>query len=162
MNGGKKMRGARSGWRFFPWVICAGLGVVVLVNVGMVWAALRFHPGAAGGNGFGLSNGYNRVLAEAEREASLGWTLSVTAVDGRPVLLLRDREGHALEGARIELVAQRPVGPPMRTLLRVRPEGDGRYVADEFLRAPGQWDFLVTATVEPDKIFSATRRVVAR
>ena len=155
------MRAMRSAWRFFPWVVCAGLGLVVMVNLAMVWAAVRTHPGAAGVNGFGLSNNYNRVIAEAEREASLGWDLRVTATDGRPVLALHDRTGQALDDARIELVAQRPVGPPMRVALRLHPEGDGRYMAEESLATTGQWDLLITATAGP-KIFTATRRLVVR
>ena len=162
LAGAESSEARRSAWRFFPLAICGGLGLVVVVNLGMVWAAVRSHPGAAGVNGFGLSNNYNHVIAEAEREASLGWTLRVTATEGRPVLALRDGAGRALEDPRIELVAQRPVGPPMRVALPVHPEGDGRYVADEVLAPPGQWDLLVTVTVGTDEIFTATRRLVVR
>ena len=51
------------GWRWFPWAIALSLLVVVAVNGGMVWAALRTFPGVAGTDGFDLSNHYNRVLA---------------------------------------------------------------------------------------------------
>lgn len=35
----------RSLWRFFPWFLAAGLAVVVLVNLGMVYLALHTFPG---------------------------------------------------------------------------------------------------------------------
>jgi len=41
----------RSLWRFFPLAIVAGLGVVVGVNVVMVYAALHSFPGQAGNEG---------------------------------------------------------------------------------------------------------------
>ena len=63
-------------WRFFPWALIAALGVVVAVNIGMavVGAAARF-PGTAVDDAFDHSNDYDKVLATAEREAALGWTV---------------------------------------------------------------------------------------
>ena len=51
-----------SHWKLFPLAIIAGLGVVVLVNVGMVYAALHSFPGKAGDEDFALSNRYDAVL----------------------------------------------------------------------------------------------------
>ena len=54
------------------------MGVVVAVNVGMIYAALASFPGNAGEEGFGLSK-YNAVLDHVEREAELGWTMLARA-----------------------------------------------------------------------------------
>jgi nitrogen fixation protein FixH len=50
MNGDRIMSAtmpppARTLWRFFPWFLTAGLGVVVLVNVGMAYMAIHTFPG---------------------------------------------------------------------------------------------------------------------
>ena len=37
----------RSLWRFYPWFIAGGLGLVIAVNVVMVTIALRTFPGVA-------------------------------------------------------------------------------------------------------------------
>ena len=35
----------RTLWRFYPWFIAAGLGVVIMVNIFMVYMALSTFPG---------------------------------------------------------------------------------------------------------------------
>ena len=49
----------RSLWRFFPLAVVAGLAFVVLVNAGLVYAALYSFPGKTGDEGFELSNHYD-------------------------------------------------------------------------------------------------------
>ena len=48
---------------------------MVLVNAGLVYAALYSFPGKAGDEGFDLSNHYDAVLERGQREAALGWTV---------------------------------------------------------------------------------------
>ena len=52
----------RSMWRFFPLAVVAGLGIVVVVNAGMIYAALSTFPGQAGEGDFALSNHYDCLL----------------------------------------------------------------------------------------------------
>lgn len=158
MHGPGPRRG--SGWRWFPWALVASLGVVVAVNGGMVWFALNTFPGQAGSDGFDLSNHYDQVLAQVQREAALGWKLLVLPGDaGRPVLVLTDRSGAPLRDARVEATAERPLGPPETTHLVFRDAGAGRYVADVALTMPGQWELLLSATAQGHAI-AATRRIV--
>jgi nitrogen fixation protein FixH len=149
----------RSGWRFFPLAVTAGIGVVVAVNAGMVYAALQSAPGKVG-EGFALSNRYGAVLAEAEREGALGWTVKARAEgDGRPAVTLTDRDAAPLRGASVAAIARRPLGPPeMRTLV-FRESDAGRYVADAALPVPGQWDLTLSASVARDTV-AVTRRVI--
>jgi nitrogen fixation protein FixH len=149
----------RSAWRFYPWAVVAALGLVVVVNVGMAWSALSTFPGTAVDDTFDHSNGYDKVLAAAEREASLGWSLLVVLDAGRPVVTLTARDGTPLQGAQVAATAQRPVGPDQTTPLAFRAEAPGRYVAAAALTAPGQWDLLFSATAG-ERQFHATRRVI--
>ena len=149
----------RSAWRFFPWAVVAALGVVIVVNVGMAWSALSTFPGTAVENTFDHSNDYDKVLAEAEREAALGWTLQVALDAGRPVVTLTARDGTPLRDAQVSATAMRPLGPDQNTKLVFRAEAPGRYVAADALAAPGQWDLLFSASAGEQR-FHATRRVI--
>ena len=152
----------RSPWLLFPWAVAAGMLVVVAVNVGMVYAALTSFPGKAGEEGFELSNHYDAVLARAERQASLGWTIA-TRVDppSRLVVTLNGRGGVPLTGAAITATAERPLGAAQTRRLVFRELGGGRYVADMALPLPGQWDVTLAASAQGHDV-AATRRIVVR
>ncbi|HET8995078.1 MAG TPA: FixH family protein [Acetobacteraceae bacterium] len=154
--------GARSSWRWFPWAITAAMLVVIGVNIGMVYAAMHSFPGAAGGDGFDLSNRYDRVIDQVQRQAALGWSLQASAdALGHPVLLLHDRAGAPLAGAVLRGTAERPVGPQDATALAFQELAPGRYVAQLPLSERGQWDLLVSATAEGHR-YTTTRRIMVR
>ena len=150
-----------SAWRFFPWAVAAAIAVVIAVNSGLIWMAVRSFPGNAGSNGFAESNAYDRVLDAAAREARLGWTLRATLDRGRPVVALTRPDGTPVEGVPVSAVAERPVGPPERTELGFQPLGGGRYLADAALPGPGQWELMLSAG-QGGEGMHATRRLVVR
>jgi nitrogen fixation protein FixH len=150
----------RSLWRFFPLAIVAGLGLVVVVNAGMVYAALHSFPGQAGDEGFELSNHYDAVLEREQHQAALGWTLMVrTDASGRPEVRLSDRDGAPLRGASVAASAERPLGAPETQSLVFRESDAGRYVVDTALPAAGQWEMTLSASFGGHDI-TATRRVI--
>jgi len=152
----------RSPWRLFPWAVAAGMLVVIAVNVGMVYAALRSFPGKVGDEGFELSNHYDAVLAQAERQAAVGWTIAARAdAASRLVVTLSDRGGAPLIGAVITATAERPLGATETRRLVFRELGGGRYVADMALPMPGQWDLMLAASAQGHDV-AATRRIVVR
>ena len=80
---------------------------MVLVNAGLVYAALHSFPGKAGDEGFDLSNHYDVVLERGQREAALGWTVAArTDAAGRPEVTLTDRDGSPLRGASVAASAR--------------------------------------------------------
>lgn len=151
-----------SRWRLFPVGVIAAMSVVVAVNGAMVYVALDGFPGQAGTEDFALSNHYNEVLARAEREAALGWTVSARTDDaGRPVVTLTDRNKAPLRGASVTGYAARPVGPPDNQPLVFNEAAAGQYVANATLPMPGQWDLTLSASSGGHDM-AATRRVVVR
>jgi nitrogen fixation protein FixH len=147
-------------WRFFPQAVVAGLGIVVVVNLGMVYAALHSFPGQAGNEDFALSNHYDAVLQREQREAALGWTVATqTDATGRPEVMLTERDGSPLHGASVEGSAERPLGSPAQHALSFRETAAGRYEADAALPAPGQWELTLSASLGGDDM-AATRRVI--
>jgi nitrogen fixation protein FixH len=150
----------RSLWRFFPLAVVAGLGLVVLVNAGLVYAALHSFPGKAGDEGFALSNHYDAVLEREQREVSLGWIVAArTDAAGRPEVTLTGRDGAPLRGASVAASAERPLGDPERHTLVFLEAAAGRYVAGEVLPTPGQWDLTLSASLDGHDM-AATRRVI--
>jgi nitrogen fixation protein FixH len=148
-------------WRWFPVAMIGAMGIVFAVNGVMVYDALHSFPGAAGSDGFDLSNRYDHVLATAQRQAALGWQIEadVTATH-QPSLLLADRNGAPLAATAIDASAERPIGPPDTTALAFHPIGHGRYQAETSLFS-GQWDIMLTVHAD-GRLYSATRRVVVK
>jgi nitrogen fixation protein FixH len=152
----------RSVWRWFPWLVAAAMGVVVVVNAGMIYAALASFPGKAGNDGFDLSNQYDAVLDHARRAAELGWTMRARADGtGTPEVTLTDRQGSPLTGASVAAAAERPLGAPETHRLVFHETGAGRYVADTALALPGQWDLTLSASAGGQQL-ATTRRIIVR
>jgi nitrogen fixation protein FixH len=149
-----------SAWRFFPWAVIGGLGIVVLVNAGMVFAALHSFPGQAGSEDFALSNHYDAVLDREARDAALGWTVTAVADDsGRPLVMLTQRDSTPLRGASVAASAERPIGAPQPRTLGFRETTPGHYLADAALPVFGQWELTLSASVGGSAM-TITRRVV--
>jgi nitrogen fixation protein FixH len=138
----------------------AGLGAVILVNAGMVFAALKSFPGKAGSQDFELSNRYDAVLQRSEHDTALGWTVQASTDAARaPVVVLTQRDGTPLQGASLDGLAGRPLGPAETRHLAFHEFAAGRYVADTVLPEQGQWELTLSASAGGSQI-AATRRVI--
>ncbi|MBS0558738.1 MAG: FixH family protein [Proteobacteria bacterium] len=151
----------RSSWRWFPHWLALAMAAVFAVNAYMVYAAVTSFPGAAGTDGFDLSNDYRKILAAEQKQAALGWHVEAAAdSEHRAHLRLTDKAGAPLAGAAVTAQAERPVGPPDRTALAFHAAPGGDLVADTTLFS-GQWDVLIT--VQSDgRTLTATRRLLVR
>ena len=151
----------RTAWRWFPHFLALGMAVVFAINAWMVVEAMSSFPGAAGKDGFDLSNHYDQILSAAEQQAALGWQLDAALDDSRrPELQLFDRTAAPIDGALIEAHAERPVGPVESTPLTFHALGHGAYQSDTTLFS-GQWTILMTVHAG-GKVITTTRRVVSR
>jgi nitrogen fixation protein FixH len=148
----------RSGWQYFPYMVAAGLGVVVAVNVTMAVLANRSAPGLAVQGSFATSNAYGSIQAEARRQVGLGWSLDVTLRDGRVEAKLAGQGGAVLPGAALKATATRPVGSYAPLDLGMAATGPGLFRGDIALPGQGQWDVLFVATSD-GRTFRHTRRV---
>jgi nitrogen fixation protein FixH len=152
----------RSAWRLFPWLVAGAMTVVVVVNAGMIYAALASFPGKAGNEGFELSNQYDAVLDHARQAEELGWTITAVAGKaGMAEVVLTDRNGAPLTGATVGAAAERPLGDPKVRQMTFHEGTAGRYVADAALPLPGQWDLTLSASADGHTM-AATRRIVVR
>lgn len=151
----------KSSWRFFPWAIAGGMGLVVLVNITLVMLATHTFPGDVGSDGFTLSNRYNQVIEGTRRDRGFGWQVAADLVGDRLHVKLRDATGAPLMGAQVQVRVVRPVGPPEGTMLPMRKDGAETYISTVALPASGQWDATITIAAG-GQTKASTQRLVGR
>jgi nitrogen fixation protein FixH len=151
----------KTAWRWFPFASIGALGLVVVVNFGFIYAALKSNPGQATLDNFDTSNRYDQVLDRAAKQAALGWSVAATLQGNAPTLELTDNVGHRLHNATITGIAQRPLGPVKPLALTFHEGEDGLYRAAAALDQPGQWE-LRLQVVQNSESFTATRRVLVK
>src|SRR6185437_1891965 len=111
---------------------------------------------------FELSNHYNQILDRVKDEAALGWTVQAQPdAMRRPLVVLIDRNGAPLSGARLVGTAQRPLGVTEQHQLAFHEVAAGRYTTDTALPLAGQWDLALSVSARGHEI-AATRRIVVR
>ena len=94
--------------RWIPWVFVGGMGLVLLVNIGMVYSALSTFTGVTVGQAYDRGRAYNHVLAEGARQDALGWRASVTLSGTTLVVTALDGSDQPVAGL-LEGVLRRPL-----------------------------------------------------
>ncbi len=121
-------------------VFVAGFGIVIAVNLFMAFQAVGGFHGTVVDNSYVASQKFNGWMEEAEKAGSLGWTIrGEQLADGRIGLATAG----VPEGARVEAVAERPLGERETMMLTFAEESAGQWVSQESL-AEGRWKVLVT------------------
>ncbi|HJQ59210.1 MAG TPA: FixH family protein [Vineibacter sp.] len=141
-------RPARQRRSIVPWLFPAGLGLVVLVNMVLLWFALDTFPGVATRNAYERGRNYGRVLDRDTAIAGLGWRVDIRFLSqGEGVIAVRyeDRDGKPITGLRPHTILTRPVGVAIQVEVHLREVDAGLYQADVALPHRGQWDAQVTA-----------------
>lgn len=135
----------RSAW--IPWVFVGGMGVVVAVNAVFVWLSLSTFTGTTVPRAFERGRQYDLVLAEAARQAALGWQVEVALSGGRLIVTARDAEGRPLSAA-VEGALHRPL-QDLSVPVGFQAVGGGRWAGAADIPLPGQWEARITLTA-PD------------
>ncbi|WP_149536229.1 FixH family protein [Siccirubricoccus phaeus] len=136
--------------RWIPWVFVGGMGVVVAVNLALVWAALGTYTGTTTGGAYDRGRHYSQVLEEAARQQALGWQARLTVEEGALLLRARDRAGVLLP-ANVTVAArlQRPLARES-LVLDFAPAGPGLWRAP-LAADPGQWEAILTLFTGADR-----------
>lgn len=152
---------ARGGW--IPWIFVAGFAVIVAVNATMVTYALRSFPGLADPAAYNHGVRYNAVLAEASRQAALGWQLAARLEPSGDAVVVRATraDGTPLDGLTLTGELTRPVDAPATVDVALVPAGEGLYRARVALPRAGQWELHIVATAGADRL-DLRQRVFAR
>jgi nitrogen fixation protein FixH len=146
--------------RWIPWAFVGAFGVIIAVNLVLVYAALSTFTGVTTSRPYDRGRDYNQVIEEAARQDALGWSARVVLEGGVLSLATTDREGLPV-GGRVEGVLLRPLeGAELR--LDFAAAGPGRFIALAELPAPGQWEARLTLFGAGGERLDIRRRLIVR
>lgn len=149
--------------RWIPWSIVAFFVVVAILDGIFVYLATSSHTGVVTKHAYEEGLNYNDTVAEAEAQASLGWTsdIEIVAVGDKDQLVFRlaDANGAAIEGAMARAEFIRPTQEGMDFGMPLEQNGAGQYVATVAFPRAGQWDVRVFVQWK-QKRYQQTKRVV--
>ncbi|NCA69073.1 MAG: nitrogen fixation protein FixH [Sphingobacteriia bacterium] len=153
-----------------PWVQ-AWIGlilVVLIVNLTMIYLAIRTNPGLVNANYYERGQDYERTML-SRRERDPGWLMQAdippVPVAGEPVpirLFLVDHAGQPVDVEAVTFHAYRPSDVARDFSEPMVREGKGRYLVETSFPLIGIWDTLIAVT-QADEEYSVTERIhVAR
>jgi nitrogen fixation protein FixH len=155
-----------AGGRSIPWLFVAFFGVVLSVNLTMIWFAVGSFPGLATERAYDRGLAYNRNLDAAAAQDRLGWHGDLearTGPDHAPELVfrLRDRSGAPLSGASVSARLERPVETTDDLTVALDERGPGIYLGRPALPHAGVWDVHLVVSRGTD-LYVLDRRVTVR
>lgn len=161
------MAGKRGpGW-WYPWIYAGVFLVVVAVNLGFAFVAVRSFTGVEA-NAYEKGLAYNQTLTEARAQERLGWAVEARLAPADTAgaharaltVAVRGADGRPLTGLAVEAQFRRPTaaGHDLSLPLAETMEG-GVYGGVAPLALPGQWELSVIASKGEDR-YRIVRRVV--
>lgn len=125
----------------------AFFGVMLVANGFLVYYALGTFSGGERQDPYRSGLNYNQTIAEAERQAALGWNVQVDYEDaaGRLVLRFVDKAAEPVSGLTLAAKLARPAENRKDTVLEFWEWRDGVYVSDIALD-PGNWVLSVASS----------------
>jgi nitrogen fixation protein FixH len=126
-------------------ILIGFFGIVIAVNIYMARMAIGTFGGTVVDNSYVASQNYNDWLAEADKQAKLGWVVSANRnSDGKVTLGILDK-GPSGIGFTISAKAEHPLGRAPERQLSLISQGEGRYVSHDALPA-GRWLLRIEVT----------------
>lgn len=120
-------------------IMAAFFAIIIAVNATLAVLAVKSWSGLVVQNGYVASQTFNADLAEARRQAQLGWQESFGYVDGKLSLILSDAESRPIKKAEVTITVERPSTDREDRQLSLAETVPGRYELAIGL-APGLWD----------------------
>lgn len=148
--------------RWIPWMFVLAFVVVSAVNATMIYFATTTFTGVAVEKPFERGIAYNKLIAAAETEAKLGWTVETSAQRqpaGVQLAINVLTASGALDGATIAGRLHRPLEPLADVPVTVAHVSPGRFLAELGDVKPGQWDLIMVVQRGNDKLH-VTRRLL--
>jgi len=124
-------------------ILVAFFGVIIAVNLTLAALAVRSWTGLVVENGYVASQSFNHDLAEARRQAGLGWEQRVSFVGDRFTVVLNDQRMRPITGATVVVKLQRPSTDREDRELVLIEMSPGKYEQTASF-SPGLWDAETT------------------
>jgi nitrogen fixation protein FixH len=140
-------------------IMIAFFGVIIGANVTMAVFAGSSWTGLVVRNSYAASQEFNAKVAEARRQAALGWSSRLDIADGRISFALRDGSGDPVTLDGVQVSFHRPVTTEEDTVLALQPAADGS-VGIDWLMRDGVWILEIAAEAGLDHPYRERMRVV--
>jgi nitrogen fixation protein FixH len=125
-------------------IMIAFFSVIVGVNLLMAYFANSTWSGLVVANGYVASQSFDKDLARAKAQDSLGWTVNLSHLDGRIRITFADKDSNLIEGLAITGALERTVTDKQDQTLAFTSMGAGVYTAPATL-TPGVWEVEIDA-----------------
>lgn len=140
-------------------------GVIFAVNGAFVYFALDSWPGLRFSNAYERGLNYNKILAEAETQASLKWQSAVSVTrDAQNRVWLEARiqadDGTPVSDLKLEVAISRPTNEFGDATLNLTTAAPGIYRAQAALPAPGRWQAELHARRDGAMIYKMTHEIM--
>jgi nitrogen fixation protein FixH len=148
-----------SGHGWIPLLFVAGFLVLFAVTGRFVYLALTTSNGLVTSNAYERGLAYDDIIAAEEAQAARGWLLEmdIPGLSGEgqiAAITLTDRNGEALSGGSVILMAERMSRYAQQVQLTLSDVGNGRYEAAADFPIGGRWFVSVLADVEGERHFA--------
>jgi nitrogen fixation protein FixH len=156
IHAARDLQPRRSLW--IPWIFAGGMMLVVVVNGGLIYAALSTFTGVTVGRSFDRGRTYNAVLETAARQEALGWQAEVRWEDGVLRVTAAGRDGRPVAGTWSGVLVR-----PLQGLeypLTFRAAGNAYFQADAQPTLPGQWEARLRLVGSDGEVFEVRRRII--
>lgn len=140
----------------WPGLIFVFLGANVCVVGITVYAASRADGGATEPDYYRKAINWDQAAAERDRSTTLGWKAAIATSLNTATLTITDREGAAVEGAKVQAEFFAVLDSGSRVTADFQPIAGGVYQYSGIL-PPGTCEFRVRAT-RGDEVFVKTLR----
>jgi nitrogen fixation protein FixH len=125
-------------------IMIAFFSVIIGVNLVMAYFANSTWSGLVVANGYVASQSFDKNLARARAQEALGWTVSLSQLDGRIRITFADRGQKKIDGLAITGELERTVTDKQDQKLVFTSMGAGVYSAPAALM-PGVWEVEIDA-----------------
>lgn len=148
-------RARPDGW-WYPWIFVVGMGLVIVVNIGLVLFAVNTFTGISTTDHYRRGLRYQTAVDAEHLQEERGWKLDLDVAEygggdapreAELSATFVDRNGRPLEDLTVNASLIRPThqGYDVPTVPLVH-RGGGHYVAVVPVPLPGRWNARVTAT----------------
>jgi len=151
--------------RFVLVAVVSFFAVVISVNVVMMRLAIATLPGTEVDSAYSASLAYQKEIQAAQRQNKRGWKVEahiVREADGTARLNIdaKTQIGSPLAGLSVFGWLERPTDRRADQAFDVAEDGGGLYSAVARGVAPGQWDLVIVAYRNNQRMFLSRNRVV--
>ncbi|MGE5538788.1 MAG: FixH family protein [Gemmatimonas sp.] len=136
--------------------------VVAGVDASFIYLAEKSFPGLTTEHAYENGLAYNRVLAAAEAQRALGWTVSAATAEGALTVRVVDRNGAPVESPRVVAEIRRPAEDADDRAVVLDRAAPGSFVATAALGAPGNWDVRIRIRRDDGADYVVERRFTVK